>query len=177
METFQLAPEDLPLIQQYLSGTQMGCCFLAVAGEVQASFVERYLRCKQPGFGTSVLRERCSHPEIERLTARLARELQWTGVGHLDFILGEDGRPYLLEMNPRFWGALSLAMHHGLDFPAALASLALAGKPDPGCFAARSGGQSLWLAGEMMACLDDPAPSPVRLSAPRAGPPPSRPRF
>ena len=155
LRRFQLGPDELPLIQQYLNGAQLGSCFLSAHGEVLACFVERYIRCKQPGFGTSVLRERSSSDDIERLTRQLARELRWTGVGHLDFIMGDDGRPYLLEMNPRFWGALSLAVENGFDFPVALASLALTGAPDPRCFTNRTAGQSLWIAGELMACLDD----------------------
>jgi biotin carboxylase len=155
VQQFQLDAGNLPLIQEYLDGVQMGCCFIAIDGEVKARFVERYVRCKQAGFGTSVLREPAASPEIENLTARLARELRWTGIGHLDFILGPDGEPYLLELNPRFWGALNLAIQNGFDFPAALASLALTGAVDLRCFVPRQPVNSLWIAGELMACLDD----------------------
>jgi predicted ATP-grasp superfamily ATP-dependent carboligase len=153
---FGLGGSTLPMIQQYIAGEQMGGCFISVNGILRACFVERYLRCKQAGFGTSVLREHADNDEIRECCARLCAEMNWTGVGHLDFIVGGPGaKPYLLEMNPRFWGALNLSVRNGFDFPAALASLATTGDVDPRSFAVRPAVRSLWIAGELMACLDD----------------------
>ena len=50
---------------------------------------------------------------------------------------------YLLEMNPRFWGALNLAVRNGFDFPAALVSLATGGAADSRWFTARPPVRSL----------------------------------
>jgi predicted ATP-grasp superfamily ATP-dependent carboligase len=153
---FQLSSPMLPLIQEYIQGEQLGSCFMAVNGNLQACFIERYVRCKQAGFGTSVLRERAGSEEIQQYTARLCGELKWTGIGHLDFIVsGAEKRPYLLEMNPRFWGALNLAVRNGFDFPWALASWAATGIMDPRSFTARPPVSSLWIAGELMACVGD----------------------
>jgi lipopolysaccharide/colanic/teichoic acid biosynthesis glycosyltransferase len=154
VERFGLEAGGLPLIQEHISGDPMGACFLSVNGEMKACFVERYLRCKQAGIGTSVLREPVVDSGIEAYAARLCKELSWTGVGHLDFIVSE-GTPYLLELNPRFWGALNLAVQNGFDFPAALAAFAITGAVDPRWFAPRPPVPSLWIAGELMACLDD----------------------
>jgi biotin carboxylase len=156
VDQFRLSGPMLPLIQEYIEGGQFGSCFMAVDGDVQACFVERYLRCKQVGFGTSVLRERAASEEIEEYTARLCKELNWSGVGHLDFIVGgRETRPYLLEMNPRFWGALNLAVRNGYDFPRALASWAASGTVDARSFTERPPVSSLWIAGELMASVED----------------------
>jgi biotin carboxylase len=153
---FGLEPPSLPLIQQYIPGALFGSCFIAVDGEVRACFIERYLRCKQAGFGTSVFREPAFSAEILHATTRLCRELKWTGIGHLDFVADETGsKAYLLEMNPRFWGALDLAVKNGFDFPRALAELQLTGVFDATCFTIRPQATSLWIAGEVIACLDD----------------------
>jgi predicted ATP-grasp superfamily ATP-dependent carboligase len=153
---FALDNSTLPLIQQHIAGVQMGSCFISDSGQIKASFVEMYERCKQAGFGTSVVREPARNSEIQEYTARLCKELNWTGVGHLDFIVaGSPPRPYLLEMNPRFWGALNLAIQNGFNFPLALISLATARAVDSRCFLPRSAVNSLWIAGELMASLDD----------------------
>lgn len=152
---FGLEAPQLPLIQEQITGSLMGSCFIAVRGEVRGCFVERYLRSKQSGFGTSVYREPAANDGIRTATDRLCRELQWTGVGHLDFIEAGDGTAYLIEMNPRFWGALDLAVRNGFDFPLALVQLAVRGSIGEECFRARPRVESLWIAGEWMACLDD----------------------
>jgi biotin carboxylase len=153
---FQLSSPMLPLIQQHIAGGQFGSCFMAIDGKLQACFIERYLRCKQAGFGTSVLREPARSAKIQEYTERLCSELQWTGIGHFDFIVDEaEKRPYLLEMNPRFWGALNLAVRNGFDFPRALASWAATGAMDARSFTTRPPVSSLWIAGELMACLQD----------------------
>jgi predicted ATP-grasp superfamily ATP-dependent carboligase len=86
----------------------------------------------------------------------LCRELKWTGIAHLDFVAdGTGSKAYLLEMNPRFWGALDLAVKNGFDFPRALVTLQLIGAFDATCFTIRSQSRSLWIAGELIACLDD----------------------
>jgi biotin carboxylase len=153
---FGLEPPSLPLVQQYIPGALFGSCFIAIDGEVRACFIERYLRCKQAGFGTSVFREPAFSAEILHATRRLCRELKWTGIAHLDFVAdGTGSKAYLLEMNPRFWGALDLAVKNGFDFPRALVTLQLIGAFDATCFTIRSQSRSLWIAGELIACLDD----------------------
>jgi predicted ATP-grasp superfamily ATP-dependent carboligase len=44
-------------------------------------------------------------------------ELDWHGVAHLDFVADREGNFKLIEINPRLWGALSLAVNAGIDFP------------------------------------------------------------
>jgi predicted ATP-grasp superfamily ATP-dependent carboligase len=78
----------------------------------------------------------------------------WTGIGHLDFIADATlNQLYLLEMNPRWWGALNLAVVNGFDFPPGLVTMALEGEPVAGAFcepAVRR--KSLWILGELIAC-------------------------
>ena len=41
-----------------------------------------------------------------------------------------DGSPKLLEVNPRFWGSLQLAIEAGMDFPFLLYKMAIDGDID-----------------------------------------------
>jgi predicted ATP-grasp superfamily ATP-dependent carboligase len=101
-----------------------------------------------------VLRERCDSPLLEEAAAKIVRELKWTGVGQLDFIAKADmTEPYLLEMNPRWWGALNLAVVNGFDFPLGLVTMLLDGQPVSSAFCEGvPRRKSLWIVGELMAC-------------------------
>ena len=147
--------ERWPVLQEYIADGQLfGACFLAKEGRIEACFTERYLRCKQDAFGTSVLRERCDWPLLADAAAKIVRELNWTGIGQLDFIANaEMTEAYLLEMNPRWWGALNLAVVNGFDFPRGLVTMLLDGEAVPSAFReVVPSRKSLWIAGELMAC-------------------------
>src|SRR5690606_23728063 len=45
----------------------------------------------------------------------------WKGVAMIEYKVDEKTRkPYLMEINGRFWGSLQLAIDAGIDFPALL---------------------------------------------------------
>lgn len=152
---FKLSGQQLPLLQEYVHGSVYGCCFIAKEGKVLASFAESYLRCKEDGFGTSVFREPCNWPLLHEYTARLAEVLRWTGIGHFDFVGCQDrNEASLIEMNPRLWGAIYLAVSNGYDFPAALVSLAAEGFVSSGAFVrCKKPLRSLWIAGELIVAM------------------------
>lgn len=56
------------------------------------------------------------HPEIERVAGVLFAEPGWAGPLTAQFIDTQDG-PCLLEVNPRFGGGATHAIHCGLDMP------------------------------------------------------------
>jgi predicted ATP-grasp superfamily ATP-dependent carboligase len=47
----------------------------------------------------------------------LLRAAEYRGVAMIEFRIRPDGRPYLMEVNARFWGSLQLAVDCGVDFP------------------------------------------------------------
>ncbi len=60
------------------------------------------------------------------------KSLRWTGVAHVEFKIDpRDRKPKLLEVNPRFWGSLQLAVESGIDFPFLLFRLAMEGDIEP----------------------------------------------
>jgi biotin carboxylase len=150
-----LPPEQLPLVQELISGDLIGVCVFAINGEVQVSLCERYIRCKEAGFGTSVFRGPYANAAAAEQHARaLCRGLNWTGVAQFDFIIrGEYA--YFIDMNPRFWGALHLAIVNGYNFPLALVQYHLTGTFDPEVFRPLGDARpSLWIAGQAMASLE-----------------------
>lgn len=157
VQAADLPAEAWPLFQEFVDGEVYGCCFIADQGEVRAAFTERYLRCKDGRLGTSVFREPSDWREPEREVVKLAASLGWSGIGHCDFIRDrKTGRAILLEINPRLWGAVRLAVDNGFHFPTAAVGLArgesdlsryFPGRPEPV--------RALWLVGEGIALIRD----------------------
>jgi predicted ATP-grasp superfamily ATP-dependent carboligase len=118
-----------PLIQERIppNGEALGlAALLDGGGQVKASFTHRRLREYPVTGGPSTLRESVHHPLIEELGIRLLRSLQWYGVAMVEFKVDpRDNQPKLMELNPRFWGSLALAIHAGVDFPYLLYKMAM----------------------------------------------------
>lgn len=118
-----------PLIQERIppEGEAFGVsALLNHGGQVQACFVHRRLREYPITGGPSTLRESVRHPQIEELGIRLLQSLDWYGVAMVEFKVDpRDNQPKLMELNPRFWGSLALAIHAGVDFPYLLYKMAM----------------------------------------------------
>lgn len=102
------------------------------AGEPVVVFVHRRLRQSQPEGGPSACA--VSHPpspEIVRPVVELARELGVRGVPvQFEMLVPDVGAPVLLDVNPRPWGTLGLALAAGADLYGTAARMAL-GDPRP----------------------------------------------
>ncbi len=107
------------LLQQRIVGPGRGVFILAVRGEPFAIFCHERLLDKPPTGGVSVLSKSIypSDAPVDEAVS-LLRELQWTGIAMVEFKIDiSDNRPYLMEINPRFWGSLQLSIACGVDFP------------------------------------------------------------
>ncbi len=82
-------------------------------------------------------------------------ELGWIGLVQLQFIVRDDDRPRLIDLNPRFYGSLALAVGAGANLPAISAASASGRRTDPQ--PARPGQRYQWLAGDVQAQLSLPA--------------------
>lgn len=85
---------------------------------VLASFTHKRLREYPIQGGPSSLRQAVSHEQAEKDAITLLQEMRWEGVAMVEFKVDpKRDTPYFLEINPRFWGSLPLAIHAGVDFP------------------------------------------------------------
>jgi predicted ATP-grasp superfamily ATP-dependent carboligase len=108
--------------------------FCVQPGRVDAMFTHKRLREHPPSGGPSTLRESVRHPQAEQAARDIAAALNWQGVAMLEFREDpRDNTAKLLEINPRFWGSLPLAIAAGVDFPYLLykAALGLPAGPAP----------------------------------------------
>jgi len=120
-----------PIVQECLppGGEALGVAVLMnFASEARASFAYRRLREYPVAGGPSTLRESVWEPRLCESAERLLAALGWTGVAMVEYKVDpRDGRPKLLEVNPRFWGSLHHAIVCGVDFPYLLYRLAMDG--------------------------------------------------
>ncbi len=127
IEDFNLTPGHYPLIQEYIKGDGYGVSLLFNHGELRAKFTQKRLREYPINGGPSTIRVSIKHPIMEDYAIKLMKYFNWHGVAMVEFKLEENGRPVLLEINPRFWGSVNQAVQSGVDFPYLLYKMAIEG--------------------------------------------------
>lgn len=94
--------------------------------QVLAAGVYDKPRFYPPRGGSSTLNSTVDRPDILELATSFLRGIGWFGMGDCDFIVDpRDGRPKLMEVNPRFTRSIKILVAAGLDFPFMLYELAL----------------------------------------------------
>jgi predicted ATP-grasp superfamily ATP-dependent carboligase len=74
--------------------------------------------------GQACYAETVDFPGLVSLTEKLLKSLNFIGVADIDFIMDpRDNQPKLMEINPRFWGSVQVAINAGVDFPCLLYSM------------------------------------------------------
>ena len=119
--------KQFPLVQEYIQGDGFGfSALLAKSSQALAYFCHKRLRQYPPSGGPSTLCESIySQPLIDQ-GLKLLKALNWTGIAMVEFKKdARDNQYKLMEINPRFWGSLPLALHSGVNFPYLLCKMAL----------------------------------------------------
>jgi len=87
-------------------------------GECLAHFCHKRLREFPNGGGPSTDRIGVADERLLKMSLQLLQEIQWQGVAMVEWKIDpRTGEPMLMEINPRFWGSLELAVRSGVDFP------------------------------------------------------------
>jgi protein-tyrosine-phosphatase/predicted ATP-grasp superfamily ATP-dependent carboligase len=109
------------LEQSRLSGRGVGIEMLYQHGKRCWYFAHRRLHEGSVGSGLgSASWYRCSISPPARLLKQvtdLMDRLRWHGVAMVEFLQTTDGAYWLMEINPRLWGSVGLAIRSGVDFP------------------------------------------------------------
>jgi predicted ATP-grasp superfamily ATP-dependent carboligase len=118
LERFSGAPY-FPLVQQYCPGHGVGVELCMHEGKPIAAFQHERMRENPPTGGVSVMRR--STPVTQALfkdSVRLLRAMEWKGVAMVEYRYDPQTNQYwLMEVNGRFWGSLSLPVVCGVNFP------------------------------------------------------------
>jgi predicted ATP-grasp superfamily ATP-dependent carboligase len=117
--------DHLPMIQSFVPG--YGCGFFALyqKGVCKRVFMHRRVREYPPGGGGSCCAESFYDPVLKEAGMKLLDAMGWHGVAMVEFRYDPATEKYtLLEVNPKFWGSLDLALAAGADFPGSLCEMA-----------------------------------------------------
>jgi len=121
------ADEDL-LVQEMLPGDEFSVDVLAgLDGNVIAAVPRARLRVDS---GVAVAGVTVHDDELVETASAVARAIGLTTVANVQLKRDADGRPALLEVNPRFPGAMPLTVASGVDMPS-LTLDAVLGRPVP----------------------------------------------
>ncbi len=110
------------MIQEIIPGNsecQISYCAFFRDGSAHSSLVARRLRQHPREFGRAATYvETTDLPEVEELSLRLLRAINYYGIVEVEFKQDpRDGRYKLLDINARAWGFHALGQAVGVDFP------------------------------------------------------------
>lgn len=116
-----------PLVQEWIRPVikKTHVATLSVDGRVLASFTQRVIREWPVGGGVGTLWQSVRDDAAIDATLRLVEGARFTGVALTEYLYTRERGPVLMEMNPRFWNTLALAIDCGVDFPTLWVAAAL----------------------------------------------------
>jgi carbamoyl-phosphate synthase large subunit len=118
-----LGIDDSQIIQEHLPGDEFSVDVLAALdGTVVAAVPRTRTRVDS---GVSIAGRTVHDEALESTAAAVARAIGLTGVANVQLRYDRNGVPALLEVNPRFPGALPLTIAAGVDMPSLALDLAL----------------------------------------------------
>jgi len=137
------------LAQQYACGRREGVTLFVAAGEVLASCGHVAHRTTPPLGGASVVREGIEvPPDLLDASVRLAKAIGIEGPCEVEFRRDAEGRPLLMEINPRLAGTLENALRSGVNIPLMTWRWAAGLEVRPATVQ-RTGIRTRWLVGDM----------------------------
>ncbi|HYK92432.1 MAG TPA: ATP-grasp domain-containing protein, partial [Thermoplasmata archaeon] len=109
------------ILQEFVRGWGAGVALLySGSGDLVAFAGHRRLFEVFSDGGPSVLATTMVHPGALDQARRLLEGLSWKGIAMVEFRVNTKDEAVFMEVNPRFWGTLSLAIASGVDFPSLL---------------------------------------------------------
>ena len=110
--------DNYPIVQEYIEGKGLGTSVLYSNGKMQAFLSHLRLRENPPSGGPSTFRISIRNKKAEKISKKLMDYIGWHGIAMLEFKIDNvTNNPYLIEVNPRFWGSMYQPIASGLNFP------------------------------------------------------------
>ena len=117
VNSFHLKSSDYPIIQEYIKGEGVGYFAFYKDGKMIQSFMHERVREFPVSGGRSVCARSFYDEKLERNGKLVLDALNWNGSAMVEFKRTADNEFYLLEVNPKLWGSLELAICSGVNFP------------------------------------------------------------
>jgi FAD-dependent urate hydroxylase len=131
------------LIERAEHGSLVSFAGVFADGRLLATAVSRYARTWYPEGGNVCFSETIDpDPALSRQVVTLLGALGWQGIFELELIERPDGALTVLDLNPRFYGSVALAIAAGANVPAIWCEWLLGRDPSP--TTARAGVHYRW---------------------------------
>ncbi|MFX1484775.1 MAG: ATP-grasp domain-containing protein [Promethearchaeota archaeon] len=155
-EAYSRLRHDRPIAQQYIEGDGVGFFAAYNKGKCIARFMHKRVREYPRSGGPSTAAQSIYSPELAKQGMKLLDALHWHGVAMVEFKHSPvDGKFYLMEINPKFWGSLDLSIKAGMDFPFIAYNIALGNAESVKQMSYRQGVLFRWpFPGEFLYALD-----------------------
>jgi predicted ATP-grasp superfamily ATP-dependent carboligase len=114
---FNLSSDNYPIIQEYIKGDGVGFFAYYKDGELINYFMHERIREFPVSGGRSVCAKSFYDEKLFDNGKRILDALKWNGSAMVEFKRTSDNNYYLLEVNPKLWGSLELAICSGVNFP------------------------------------------------------------
>lgn len=139
------------IIQEYIAGQGCGYEVYCRNGKILTEYGHIRLAEWPISGGSSVLRGRYIHPDMQKAAEKILSDVPWTGFAMFEFKLTPSGELVLIEVNPRIWGSINQPLQdncplfeHILGAPIQLV---------PGASSQRNGKSGFRLEGQVRTCL------------------------
>lgn len=132
-DAFDFVSEEygMPIVQEYIekSGYTTACLLFDEEQNVVGEFSYERIKEYPLSGGPTVVGVSTDDQEAKKHARELLTKADWMGPAEIEFILDQQGTPRLLEVNPRLWMPIQLAISSGVDFPSLIGELAAGRKP------------------------------------------------
>lgn len=146
-----------PVVQEFLSVSEKidVCLIYNKKSQLRGCFVQRELRNYPDPIGPSTIQESIIHDMAKSLALKFMEGLNWQGIVELEFIIEKESKDIVfMEVNPRFWASVEMAVQAGVDFPYMYYLIAKDGDCDE-VMKYKIGGKVKWsFPGELLAFLE-----------------------
>jgi len=130
VEKYQLKKGGYPILQEYVEGEDYCSTFLFHEGKFYTAMTYHNILDYPKKSGMGAVRETVSVPKMIEAGKEVLRKMKWNGVAEIDFRWDGKGEPWIIEINPRFWGGLAQSIESGYEYPYWLYQLAVKGDVD-----------------------------------------------
>lgn len=125
------------IIQPFSDGQEYG---VDIVNDINGNFAACFVKYKVAmRSGETDVAETVVFPQIEAVVRKISSVTQHPGNMDTDFFVTDNGKIFLLEMNPRFGGGYPFSHEAGANVPAALIAWAKGEEPDPYWLKIKSG--------------------------------------